>query len=73
MGGTSNRISKFCESSLVSGPRITRQKCWQIYSTMKFVEQTFQFPILSCTRGTLRAQIFETQYAVSFLVRFVLR
>jgi hypothetical protein len=41
------KITKFWKRSFISGPQITKQKCHQIYSTVKLVEQNFHFPILS--------------------------
>jgi hypothetical protein len=41
------QISKFWVRSFVPWPQIIEQKCHQIYSTVKFVEQNFHFPILS--------------------------
>jgi hypothetical protein len=40
------QISKFWVRGFIPWPRITEQKCHQIYSTVKFVEQNFHFPIL---------------------------
>jgi hypothetical protein len=39
------QISKFWVHSFIPGPQISEQKCHQIYSTVKFVEQSFHFPI----------------------------
>jgi hypothetical protein len=39
--------SEFWVGNFVLWPRIIKQKCNQIYSTVKFVDQNFHFPILS--------------------------
>jgi hypothetical protein len=41
------QISNIWIRSFIPGPQINIQKCHQIYSTVKFVEQNLNFPILS--------------------------
>jgi hypothetical protein len=61
------QISKFWVRSFIPWPQITGQKCHQIYSTVKFVEQNFHFPILSRNlygRYLLNSKFINFEYAI---------
>jgi hypothetical protein len=64
------QISKFWVRSFILWPQITHQKCHQIYSTVKFVKQSFHFPILSRNlyeRYLYNSKFQNFEYVVLFL------
>jgi hypothetical protein len=58
-------IYKFWVRSFISWPQITQQKCHQIDSTVKFVEQNFHSPSLS---RNLNSKILSTPLSFKYKI-----